>query len=691
MANLKFRKDFSYTKLAPTLVNENTDPRSEMARWVLEMNDVLYIDKCYVPGAKAIGRISGSGGDQNGPVLINTDALVYTPESIIRYLDQRNPPEKRLFPTGEAREKVQEWYDHFSGPFADFTMKYLFAKLLPTKRMGKALLKQKVKGRQIRKVKFSFKGIKRAIQKQYQYSSKPATEWLIELKRTFVKVDRLLEAGHTFLFGENLTSADIAFCAVAGQLLAPKEYGGANPKIEALTVELRQELFELRKTKAGQFALRLYEQRRPQPDLPKNLPIEPDFFARLKSRIQISLTGKQYKVFFFLQKRLPFIRIGFLKLAIVSRSDLVKDVLCRDLDFTVEEINGQKMANQNGAFYLGFDRNNPQFERELNFVRKATRKDDLGFIQNYVRSYADELASNALPLGKLDVPNTLVGSVLVGLMGSYLGVPGPTTVTMKSWCTDLFYDLFLNFSNNVEIHEHAIHAANARRLWILELIRERKAELREGKEIAENILNRMIQEQVKMKEKGWYDDEMLARNIGGLLTGMMATTSKAVVFVLQELFKRPDDLNGAIEAAKANDMKLLYGYVAECLRFNPVQPGVIRYSESPQFIQAEDGKYFKVKGKSKVVALTSGAMFTPSAFPFPRKFDPSRAKAGAVYMNWGYALHLCYGNHINMITIPELVRAVLLLPNVRPNKGRTGRGAGLSQGPFPTNYVVAFG
>ena len=41
-------------------------------------------------------------------------------------------------------------------------------------------------------------------------------------------------------------------------------------------------------------------------------------------------------------------------------------------------------------------------------------------------------------------------------------------------------------------------------------------------------------------------------------------------------------------------------------------------------------------------------------------------------MNWGFALHECYGKYINAITIPELVAAVLRLDNVQPAKGSVG-------------------
>ena len=56
------------------------------------------------------------------------------------------------------------------------------------------------------------------------------------------------------------------------------------------------------------------------------------------------------------------------------------------------------------------------------------------------------------------------------------------------------------------------------------------------------------------------------------------------------LLDRPDFLKSAIEVAneRKNNMAItmdkdpMYGYVAECLRFMPVQPGVFRFVEQQQ-------------------------------------------------------------------------------------------------------------
>jgi len=62
----------------------------------------------------------------------------------------------------------------------------------------------------------------------------------------------------------------------------------------------------------------------------------------------------------------------------------------------------------------------------------------------------------------------------------------------------------------------------------------------------------------------------------------------------------------------------------------------------------------------------------------------------AIYMNYGYALHECYGKYINAVTISEFVAAVLRLKHVRRAPGIVGRGTGITQQSFPNNFVVCF-
>ena len=686
---VKFRKDFYYYKITPTFISNNVGGSDEIARWVLDINDILYKDEPHAPhmATAVVNKLTGEPGINNNPVLIKTDALIYSTDSIVKYFDQRCLSSKKLLPDDpQKKSEVLELYNLFTGDYEYETSRYVYSLLLPNRTFASSLFTKRIPWNEKLTYKMSYSSLSGALQKEMHLSEATPEERLVYIKTIFKKVDELLDDGRKYLTGSKLTLADIAFASVSAPLIVPDEFGGVIATIDDTPDELRKAITELRTTAAGQFVLRLYHEDRPAMRSQKEIPKDPHALAIFFKKIIVSMGRRKSNLFYFLQKRFPVLKIPFFKLMTVNKNDLLVELLTRDEDFTVEEINAKKMSNQKGAFFLGMDRMNPQFDRERNFVRSATKKDDLDLIRNFVRPAADEITQQAQPFGRLDVADDLCFPVLVRLIDFYFGVPAPSEAKMRSWLRALFYDLFLNFTNNETKHQKAVQAASERKDWLLELIEDRKQDLKDGKILANNILNRLLLMQQQAGSE-WFDDDALQRNIGGLLTGILETTNKASILVLDELFNRPDVLKGAIETAQNRDMKKMYGYVSEALRFNPAQPGVIRYSERKQTITGKGKKVYTIPAKTKVFALTAAAMFDPAAFADPKTFNPER---DSVYMNYGFGLHECYGKYINAVTISEFVAAVLRLKNVRRGKGRTGQGTGLTAGPFPNNFVVAF-
>jgi cytochrome P450/glutathione S-transferase len=689
LGQIKFRKDFSYDKVVPTFVSNCISGTDEIARWVLDRNDILYNDEPHAPHlcTDTVNKLTGANGTKNTPVLIKTDALLYSTDSLVQYIDMQTEPGKRLLPDDpEKRKQVLDLYNLFTNQFDDKVTKYVYAQMLAAPELAREVFTKRVPGSERMMFKSKFVSISEALREQLNLAAHTSEELLASIRKTFTQVADLLADGRKYLTGNSITIADIAFASIAAPLILPEEFGGVCASISQVPTEYRKVVTELRGTKAGQFVLDLYQEDRITKKSKSTIPKDPHMLGKLGEKIKNALGARKTNLFYGLQKRFPVLKLGLLKLATVNRNDLLVEMMDRHQDFTVEEINSKKMAHQSGAFFLGWDVMNPQFDRERNFVRSATKRDDLELIRTFVRAQADDIIANAQDYGKLDVANTLDYPVLVRLIDFYFGVPAPTEATMKTWIRALFFDLFLNFTNNAGKHQKAVDASNERKDWTLELIEDRKQALKDGKTLPDNILNRMMLMQNNAGNE-WVDDDVLQRNIGGLITGILETTNKSVIYVLDELFNRPDALKGAIKVAQDRDMDKMYGYVKEALRFNPVQPGVIRYCENKQQLKGKGNKIYTIPAKTKVFAMTAAAMFDPAAFPDPKTFNPAR---DAVYMNYGYGLHECYGKYINAVTISELVAAVLRLKNVRREPNRAGQGTGLHQGPFPTNFVVAF-
>lgn len=688
-ASAHFNTKFSYSRRVPTLICNSMSGLSEIARWILNQQQILHIEEAHMPYyyTTVAKQYMGTEEYPNSPILIHTDSLIYTAKSIVEYYDTQVPANQRMFPVDpSANKQVQQLFDQFTTELDYYVWQYVYTEILPSRKNALAVLKEKATSTERMRASWGYGTLKKGLQRAYCIKPNQAIIPLVEIQKTFTQVNELLADGRSYLTGNTFTAADLAFAAIAAPVILPVEYGGAITDISAISEEFRQEVIALRATPAGQFVLHLYQTVRPINLSLGPVPEQPGFVKRIFNRLLIKLTSNQGPFFYKLQKRFPVINLGIVKLSVVSRHDLVVNLLERDEDFTIKEINARKMANQKGTFFLGMDRSNPQFDRERNYVRKSAHKDDLERIRTYIRQHSETLLNQQQQYGKLDVVQHFNYPVLLGILSDYFGVPAPVNAQMKRWQRTMFYDLFLNFTNNEEKHLAAVNSGKERTAWVRQLISERKQLLQEGKPIGDNLLNRLIKLQQE-PEYHWVDDDCIRRNIGGLLTGIQETTSKAVIFALQELFKRPQALQGAIAAAKTHDIDAMRGYVYEALRFNPVQPGVLRYSETKQYLQGSGNKRYTIKAKHKIMALTSGAMFDPVTFTNPKEFNPHRE---ARYMNWGFALHECYGKYINSVTIPELVAAILRLDNVQPAKGSLGRGAGLQMGPFPNNYVVTF-
>ncbi|WP_107040367.1 cytochrome P450 [Brumimicrobium mesophilum] len=686
---IKFNKSNDYEQTIPTLISCSISGESEIARWVMDINQIKHNNVVSNPGFfnQLAYKYTNDKQAKNEPIYQQTDKLIYGAKSIIHLFDQQIPKNRRLFPTDENHNIIiDNYYKEFTEELDGYIWSYIFSELFRSERDTKIFFKKSASFSQKLIYNFGLKSIKKTLESEYKIKDLNPIISLVEINKIFDKIDSVLEDGRHYLVGDKLSAADIALASIAGPLILPVEFGGTTLKFGEISEELREQIFKLRARPTGQFIMKLYQSDRPinvdLGALPKINNATELFFGKFNEGYK----PKTWKVFYFLQKRLPVIHIGIAKMAIVTRQDLVVEVLKRDEDFTVKEINAKKMADQKGSFFLGMDRNNPQFDRERNFVRKSAKREDLDIIRDFIREKSEEICKNIDAYGKIDVVQSLNYPILIGLIDIYFGVPAPIESQMQKWQRTMFYDLFLNFTGNKEKHLAAVNSGKERTAWVRNLITERKNELKSGKEIDDNLLNRLILLQQE-DEYSWVEDDTIRRNIGGLLTGLQETTSKAVIFALEELFKRPDQLALAIVAAKAYDMEKLKGFVNEALRFNPVQPGLIRFSETKQYLNGANNKKYKVKAKRRVLALTSGAMFDPITFPEPKKFIANRESR---YMNWGFALHECYGGYINSVTIPELVGVILRMENVKLTKGLCGKGAGLKNGPFPNNFVVEF-
>ena len=369
---------------------------------------------------------------------------------------------------------------------------------------------------------------------------------------------------------------------------------------------------------------------------------------------------------------------------IVTRFRDVCEVLDRDEDFTIAEVNAATMDRVNGPFILGMDRSD-QYVREKTILQKAVHTDDIERIRAWVRAEAAAMVDAARPAGRIDVVQELARPVAGRLVATFFGVPGPDETTLLRWMRTIFHETFLNVGSVATVRRAGEQSAAELHAYADDLIARRRAELadRPGEE-PDDFLGRLVA--FRADPDTALSDESIRRNVGGVIVGAVETTNKAVAHVVDQLLRRPEALAGARAAARAGDFHAVRAYAFEALRFNPLNPVLARHVARSTVLAAGTRRERRLPTGRSVYVGVLPAMFDPEAFPEPERFRADRP--ASAYLHFGHGLHTCFGERINLVQIPEIVAAVLRLPHLRRAPGTDGRIT--YQGPFPDRFVVEF-
>jgi cytochrome P450 len=364
--------------------------------------------------------------------------------------------------------------------------------------------------------------------------------------------------------------------------------------------------------------------------------------------------------------------------ALVTRFEDVQEVLSRDDVFQVTYKEKMEVIGDGSNFFLGMQ-NSPEYERDQSHMRTVMRRQDVAEqILPFVARTAESLV--AASGGRLDLVPQLSRVVPTRLVANYFGVPLTSEEDLANWSTAMFQYLFTDPKNDPAVGAAARDAAAKTRSSLDQAIAKRKKQSSQP----DDVLGRCLALQ-KAGVPGM-DDLGIRNNLVGLLVGAIPTTSKCCAQALDELLKRPAELQAAQQAARLDDDALVAQYVFEALRFNPNNPGVFR-------IAAEE--YTVAKGKmhataiprgASVVAATQSAMFDERIVDAPNEFRVGRPDY--IYMHYGYGLHACFGQYINRVQIPGILKPLLKRKGLRRAPGDAGQLQ--YTGPFPSSLGVMF-
>jgi glutathione S-transferase len=235
----------------------------EKARWALERAGIPYREERHVQG---IHRIASrrAGGHGTTPVLVTPDGSLGESEEILAWVDERTPPEERLFPEDQAKRdevvKLSRRLDDDLGPRG---RRLMYVNMLAERDLMLLFNNNGVPRWEDRAMRLGFPLAARWAGKELGIRPGIETEDEEAVWREFDFVAELLSDGRPHLCGERFTAADLTFGALSASVIVPPVYGTPLPQPDVLPPHIAALVNRAREHPAGHYALELFAERRP--------------------------------------------------------------------------------------------------------------------------------------------------------------------------------------------------------------------------------------------------------------------------------------------------------------------------------------------------------------------------------------------------------------------------------------------
>lgn len=358
--------------------------------------------------------------------------------------------------------------------------------------------------------------------------------------------------------------------------------------------------------------------------------------------------------------------------ATIKTFDDVQEVLSRNDVFHVPYAEKMHKITNGSNFFLGMQET-PSYTRDVSNMRLVVRREDIPERVTPFTAEESEAILNAAG-GNLDIVQDLSRPVPTRLLGNYFGTPGWNEQEYIDAATVMFQYLF--YPDEAGIPEKALAAAQKTRDYLDETIAARKASRGQQDDVIERCL--------ALQDAGspGMDDITIRNNLIGLIIGAIPTNAKCVALVLDYLLDHPALLADAQEAARRDDDQIMVQTMLECMRLNPFAAGIQRICSEDYVVARGTLRRATIPKGTVVLAATQSAMMDCRQLQSPKSFRLDRPYYQ--YMHWGYSLHTCFGQYMNLTTIPQMIKAVLK----RENLQRVAKME--NQGPFPSSLRVTY-
>jgi glutathione S-transferase len=230
----------------------------EKARWSLDRAGIAYREECHVQGIHRLAA-SRAGGGVTVPVLVTQDGAIGESHEILEWVDERTPPERRLFPQEpEARAQVERLCRRFDSELGPKGRRLMYVHLLRDRPLALRFNNAGVPRWEDWTVRHGWRAMQAVIRRVL--GIRPGIERQDELD-VWAELDfaaGLLADGRPHLCGERFTAADLTFASLSAALIVPPVYGVPLPQPAEMQPDTAALVERARAHPAGAYALSLF-------------------------------------------------------------------------------------------------------------------------------------------------------------------------------------------------------------------------------------------------------------------------------------------------------------------------------------------------------------------------------------------------------------------------------------------------
>lgn len=243
----------------PILVTIPISHYCEKARWALDRAGIAYQERRHLPGIHRVA-VKRAGGRQTAPVLVCDDGTVVDESSdIIVYAHNRAPAGRGMIPADPAlAAEACALADDFDERLGPATRLWVYHQMFDHPDLAQVSMTDGVPAWQRHAFRYGNKALAFGVGRFLNVNNENAVTAERTFRAIYDDVDTRLADGRRYLAGDTFSIADLTFAALSAPLIGPPEYGVRLPAVAQLPPGMRPTVEELRETRAGRHALRMF-------------------------------------------------------------------------------------------------------------------------------------------------------------------------------------------------------------------------------------------------------------------------------------------------------------------------------------------------------------------------------------------------------------------------------------------------